>query len=522
VRKKDKLLWFFPFLPSSVSHASFSACEDLVEQRTPGRGPDQSRVPVHRAGLVDVARGKPALQSSTSRWSVAGEASRAVSGTMPTNFAFHTDVEDRPWWMVDLLDPYPIEAIVVHNRLDGFQDRADTCKVEVSYDRTKWQTIHAGTTRFSGADRGPPLALHIGNGALARYVRVSLEARQCLHLSQVEVLADPTRLRLAEFRRRYKLPNLRFPECKGISHSFSTYQIMNPEAALIGLKITRLGRFGNQIKQMSNAIAVARRLRLQYIQILNDEYFQIKGPEHINGITLLPETDPLPTEGAFLAGHFFNAPDLQPLLEDMDAAERYEIVQTMLKPMLAGNLGRDEKREDELTIHMRAGDIFADEKPHGSYFQPPLCFYTLVIERAISDGTIRRVRLVYEDRGNPCVDALEEFMKKNDIPYRMQSKSLWEDVTALIDSPRLVFGLGTFGPTICQLSNRIEDVFHFQTFVDWGFHSIPSVRRTILIRDKAGGYFKRGEWRNTPDQYKMMLTYPVEALEFAEVKRPPQ
>jgi hypothetical protein len=70
--------------------------------------------------LVNVAKGKPASQSSLSQWSAGpDDATRAVAGSFPAAFAFHTATENCPWWQVDLLDIYPIERIVVHNRLDA-------------------------------------------------------------------------------------------------------------------------------------------------------------------------------------------------------------------------------------------------------------------------------------------------------------------------------------------------------------------------------------------------------------------
>ncbi len=118
----DKRLWFFPFLPSSVPAKHFSDADQRMKARAEGRqrrpqaniGTSMNTRPA--ADLINVAFGKPAKQSSLSEWSTVGEATNAVAEEFLGDFAFHTGRELGPWWQVDLLSVYPIEAIIVHNR----------------------------------------------------------------------------------------------------------------------------------------------------------------------------------------------------------------------------------------------------------------------------------------------------------------------------------------------------------------------------------------------------------------------
>jgi hypothetical protein len=181
VRKGEKLLWFFPFLPTCIAPEGFAQGEQ-------GASEAARRSRAMRKQFVDVALGKPATQSSASRWSKPDDAARAVSGTMPAAFAFHTDFEEQPWWQVDLLESHPIEAIVIHNRLDGFEERAKTLKVETSEDGQSWILVHAGLAVFSGGDAGPPLELPLKGLVRGRLVRISLTEAEYLHLARVEVL----------------------------------------------------------------------------------------------------------------------------------------------------------------------------------------------------------------------------------------------------------------------------------------------------------------------------------------------
>jgi hypothetical protein len=136
----------------------------------------------------------------------------------------------------------------------------------------------------------------------------------------------------------------------------------------------------------------------------------------------------------------------------------------------------------------------------------------------VNAGSIDRVRLVFEDRGNPCVDTLEQFLVAEGIPFRTQSGTLWEDLSALVDAPHLVFGFGTFGYSVCRLSTQVETVHYFAPEHGGIYAAIPGIGRVFAVHDRRGEYIKPGEWRNTPEQLEMMVSYPADALTFEEVE----
>lgn len=145
---------------------------------------------------VNVAFGKPARQSSLSKWSSSSAAMGVLSGELIADFGFHTSLENHPWWTVDLLWNYPIEAIIVHNRIKKAGERARSLKVEVSCDGNNWELVHRGIAYFGAG--AVALRLPLGGRLLARYVRLSLEEKSYFHLSKVEVLVDRTKLQGAE------------------------------------------------------------------------------------------------------------------------------------------------------------------------------------------------------------------------------------------------------------------------------------------------------------------------------------
>jgi FkbM family methyltransferase len=143
-------------------------------------------------GLVDVALGKPATQSSISEWSLSSdEAANAVSGRTFSDYAFHTGEEDNPWWSVDLGASFPIETIVVHNRVGMMQERARRLRVEIGEtEGGPWTLVHAGYSAFGGGGNDYPLVLRTGGLLSGRHVRLSLDERQTFHLSKVEVFVQ--------------------------------------------------------------------------------------------------------------------------------------------------------------------------------------------------------------------------------------------------------------------------------------------------------------------------------------------
>lgn len=152
-----------------------------------GRKPKQEGEDgLSRGSGFDVAKCKPAIQSSTIESNVAGN---ALAGGMDD--LAHTDCEDSPWWMVDLFETRAISSVVVKNRQDCCQERLDGVLVELldEGDRTLASMQHS-----PGVDGpiGDQWTASFENGS-ARKVRVSIqkEGGQCefLNLASVQVFS---------------------------------------------------------------------------------------------------------------------------------------------------------------------------------------------------------------------------------------------------------------------------------------------------------------------------------------------
>lgn len=81
---------------------------------------------------VNIARGRPTLQSSTA---YNGISSRAVDGTTNSDWSAasctHTQTESSPWWRVDLEQTIAVGEVTVYNRGDCCGDRLSEFEVRV-------------------------------------------------------------------------------------------------------------------------------------------------------------------------------------------------------------------------------------------------------------------------------------------------------------------------------------------------------------------------------------------------------
>lgn len=159
-----------------------------------------NHLPIPYAKHELVSEGKNAFQSSRCVWSkgatVEEDASFVVVGAPTGQASCHTDIEDNPWWMVDLGGLYPISEVRVFNRIfpedenHTVMKRLSTLQISVSVDGDIYRTIyfHNNKSLIGGLD-GKPLIFVLEHPVDARFVRLSLNDRTCLHLDKVYVYA---------------------------------------------------------------------------------------------------------------------------------------------------------------------------------------------------------------------------------------------------------------------------------------------------------------------------------------------
>ena len=104
-------------------------------------------------------------------------------------YGFHTDHETRPWWIVDLLEPYQVAAIHIYNRRDSpdMSARANELDVLGSADGVTWNTLWSNPNQVVYGLNGSPLVVTAPAYLGCRFVLLRLRGQGCLHLDEIEV-----------------------------------------------------------------------------------------------------------------------------------------------------------------------------------------------------------------------------------------------------------------------------------------------------------------------------------------------
>lgn len=126
----------------------------------------------------------------------AQDASHAVDGKTDEPWGFHTELQENPWWQVDLGEVAKIDRVVLHNRGDAFQDRANRLTLSVSIDGKSFEQVFQNAGKSFGTGEA---ALTIPcAGKEARTLRLQLPGKTYFHLNEVQIFAvgGPTNIAL--------------------------------------------------------------------------------------------------------------------------------------------------------------------------------------------------------------------------------------------------------------------------------------------------------------------------------------
>ncbi|KXV75586.1 galactose-binding domain-containing protein [Acetobacter cerevisiae] len=168
----------------------------LCEQDAPPIDMDRLPIPLPKGKLI--SEGKKATQSSRCAWSKGAtceeDASQVLIGSPTGQANCHTDLEENPWWTVDLEKVHQLSEIRIFNRVfpddedHSVMKRLQTLQISTSTDGKIYRTIyfHDNKHLIGGLD-GKPLIFTISKAVNARFVRLSLNEKNCLHLDKVYI-----------------------------------------------------------------------------------------------------------------------------------------------------------------------------------------------------------------------------------------------------------------------------------------------------------------------------------------------
>jgi hypothetical protein len=275
------------------------------------------------------------------------------------------------------------------------------------------------------------------------------------------------------------------------------------------IRILRFGRFGNNVIQLLQAIHVARKIKANRIYIGEVNIGKLKVPFRHAGLELVPSVTAEAQE-LVLTGHFYHRFCFAKLFSDFDDKLRLAIMANYIRPMMAGLCVDAAGSIDILHIHVRSGDIFENSN-HTGYVQPPLAYYAQVLRHAVLNFRVSKVVLVFEDRKNPCVDALVNYLSLSPLRFETHSGSIRDDMRVLASARHMAVGISSFAPLIGLIFQNLLTIYGFRILPFGSLFNAQCVR-SFVIKDVVGQYIRSGEWRNTKEQRRRMLQYPFAAL----------
>lgn len=134
--------------------------------------------------LINIALNSTVTFSSTSPWSHKDDNKEILTAEHNREFSFHTDFEQNPYVLLNLKDIYIIHSICIYNRRN-LQNRANKIRVEISLDNKEFEVIHSGFVYFSDK-----IEFNLNNLKKCKYVKISLDDTEALHLRKIEVFVD--------------------------------------------------------------------------------------------------------------------------------------------------------------------------------------------------------------------------------------------------------------------------------------------------------------------------------------------
>jgi hypothetical protein len=299
------------------------------------------------------------------------------------------------------------------------------------------------------------------------------------------------------------------------SRTGGIYRVLNParyflrpSAPIDTLQVTEWLRFGNSVRQLTHAIALAERYGVRRIRLPSHHLF-FQGER--TGDVILDWDGGRRAFDFALSGYFLHTRALMPPL---DAGTEYRIASRHVRPMLAWDRLRTDPRvgADDLVMHFRGGDAFDTDEVKPGYWQPPLAYYLAAFEHART----KRVWLVFEDRRNPTIAGVEEALRLRGVEVIIQSGTLTDDLRVLLSAHRLVASIGTFVPAVALLSPRLATFYQFSRDPE----PVLTLKGVQVVRAQDGeGQFTAtvsSHWGARPDQLAMMMSYPMDCIRIEE------
>lgn len=269
------------------------------------------------------------------------------------------------------------------------------------------------------------------------------------------------------------------------------------------------GGFSNLLAAVLNAIGLAKLLKIKNVYLIKTKLSEKFFSNKLNfGDILIKLTDQEP-EDNYISGTFFSHLKFLEIFEPNFRNHRLDYARKIMK-INARSISFSDR---DLVIHIRSGDIFGNQKFYNKYGQPPLSFYILCIR----DFNPSSVTLIYEDKKNPVIDLLINFLRDIGCPIKRPNfRGIKEDISYIYNAKNVVCGNGTFVLGILLGSIKLKNLYIFEANEEckknWALDRQINLNNIV---DANGIYSKNllnKNWMKSSFQFWLMQNYPIKNL----------
>lgn len=277
-----------------------------------------------------------------------------------------------------------------------------------------------------------------------------------------------------------------------------------------------LGRTGNNLVQVRNAIAVAVKTNIG--SVLTAGELAISGRPIFTREIIVSGDMSAPKKRADQDKHsqnfilveadWFRPPKGIQVSSDQLSEAQEIIVSALFSAMGIANPLLD---KEKCVIHYRTGDVFGPE-PHKRYGPPPHSYYLALLRK----WNLNEVTLVCEHPKEPVVLSLIEQLEAAQISVFAGKRTLQEDILHILSCTHLVSSQGTFSISLGSLNPHLTHFGYFESSHGHEFwHPMSPSCRKWVVSDKSGLFSRQihhANWRNTEQQSDLVRNYPISNL----------
>ena len=175
------------------------------------------------------------------------------------------------------------------------------------------------------------------------------------------------------------------------------------------------------------------------------------------------------------------------------------------KNEVLNNLPKIITHPNDLSIHIRSGDIFTIPKVTVFYAQPPLCFY----EKILQNYKFNKIYIIAQDNSNIVIDKLLNIYKN--IEFKRHSIKF--DISHLIYAYNLVASVSSFFISIIKFNDNVKNMWEYDIYrmsekykhLHHDFFKFP-IKYNIYTM-KPTNYYKKEmfHWSKSVKQLRLML-----------------